>query len=413
MPTDTTRTGGQASAALEGVRVLELGSFVAAPMATRMLADFGAEVIKVELPGRGDELRAWGAMLETTSGPISAWWLSHARNKRLVTLDLRQPAGRDLALKLVEQSDIVIENFRPGRLNGWGLDYESMRAVNPRIVLTRISGFGQTGPYSERAGYGNVSESMGGLRYVTGFPDLPPVRVGVSLGDALAAQQAAFGSLMALRVAERTGEGQVVDVAITEAVFALTEDMLTAYAHTGYVRERVGNSLLRAAPSSVYPTQDGHWLAVGGNGENVFPRLAKAVGMPELASDPRFHDNRSRVANIEELDKIIGGWVASHPLAVTQAALDEAGVPAGPVMSIADIAANEQYQARGMIATVPDARLPEGSVTVQGIIPRLTGTPGAINWTGGDLGADNAYVYSGILGLSSTELERLSSEGVI
>jgi len=411
MPDDTSQAS--ASTALEGVRVLELGSFVAAPMAARMLADFGADVIKVELPGRGDELRGWGAMLETTTGPLSAWWFSQARNKRLITLDLRQPAGRDLALKLIAQSDIVIENFRPGRLNAWGLDYESMRAVNPRVVLTRISGYGQTGPYGGRAGYGNVSESMGGLRYVTGFPDRPPVRVGVSLGDALAAQQAVFGALMALRVAERTGQGQVVDVAITEAVYALTEDMITAYTHAGLVRERAGNSLLRAAPSNVYYTQDGHWLAIGGNGENVFRRLAQAMGQPEMADDPRFCDNRARITHIGELDDIIGAWVASQPLAVAQAALDAAGVPAGPVMSIADIATNEQFQARGMIATVPDERLPDGSATMQGVIPTLTGTPGAINWSGADLGAHNEQVYSGLLGLSAAERERLASEGVI
>lgn len=413
MPDETSQRASASAGPLAGVRVLELGSFVAAPMAARMLADFGAEVIKVELPGRGDELRNWGVMLDTTSGPLSAWWLATARNKRLVTLDLRQPAGRDLALKIIEQADIVIENFRPGRLNAWGLDYESMRAVNPRVVLVRISGFGQTGPYSDRAGYGHVSESMGGLRYVTGYPDRPPVRVGVSLGDALAAQQAVFGAMMALRVAEREGRGQIVDVAITEAVFALTEDMITAYTHKGIVRERAGNSLLRAAPSSVYSTQDGHWLAVGGNGENVFRRLAQAMGRPELADDPRFCDNRARVAHIVELDEIIGAWVAGQPLATTQALLDEAGVPAGPVMSIADIAANEQYQARGMIASVPDERLPEGSATLQGIIPTLTDTPGAINWAGGDLGADNTYVYREVLGLSAEELERLASERVI
>lgn len=413
MPDDTPQSDDAHAGALNGVRVLELGSFVAAPMAARMLADFGADVIKVELPGRGDELRGWGVMLETRSGPLSAWWLAQSRNKRLVTLDLRQPAGRDLALKLIERADIVIENFRPGRLNAWGLDYESMCAVNPRVVLVRISGFGQTGPYGERAGYGHVSESMGGLRYVTGYPDSPPVRVGVSLGDALAAQQAAFGALMALRVAEREGRGQVVDVAITEAVYALTEDMITAYAHKGIVRERAGNSLQRAAPSSVYSTQDSHWLAIGGNGDNVFRRLAQALGQPELATDPRFSDNRSRVANIAELDAIIGAWVASQPLAESQASLDAAGVPAGPVMSIADIAANPQYQARGMIASVPDARMPEGAATMQGIIPTLTGTPGAIKWTGRDLGADNVSVYAGLLGLSPAELERLSSEGVI
>lgn len=399
--------------ALAGVRVLELGSFVAAPMAARMLADFGAEVIKVEAPGVGDELRAWGVLLETSDGPLSAWWLSAARNKRLITLDLRQPAGQELALKLIAQSDIVIENFRPGRLEGWGLSYERMRAVNLRVVLARISGFGQTGPYSDRAGYGSVSESMSGMRYVTGFPDRPPVRVGVSLGDALAAQQAVFGALMALRVAERTGQGQVVDVAITEAVYALTEDMITAYTHAGFVRERTGNTFLRAAPSNVYRTSDDHWLAIGANGENVFPRLARVMGRPELADDPRYRDNRARIAHTDELDALIGAWVGGQTLADAQASLDAAGVPAGPVMSIADIAADPQYQARGMIASVPDARLPGGVAVQPGVIPTLSGTPGAISWSGGALGADNARVYGDLLGLSAEEIARLASEGVI
>src|SRR5579863_4619128 len=241
---------------LAGVRVLELGSFVAAPLATRTLADSGAEVIKVEPPGRGDELREWGTMVPTHAGKISAWWLAQSRNKRLITLDLHRSEGQELALRLVEQVHIVIENFRPGRLEEWNLDYERMKAVNPRIVLVRISGFGQTGPYRERAGYGNVGESMGGVRYITGFPDRPPVRVGVSLGDALAAQQAAFGAMLALRASERDGLGQVVDVAITEAVFALTEAMFTEYKHAGVVRERSGNSMLRAAPSNVYRSEE-------------------------------------------------------------------------------------------------------------------------------------------------------------
>ena len=400
-------------APLAGVRVLELGSFVAAPMAARILADFGADVIKVEPPGRGDELRAWGTMVPTRTGTISAWWLSQARNKRLITLDMRQPKGQELALRLVRHSDVVIENFRPGRLEEWNLGYERMREVNPRVVLVRISGYGQTGPYRERAGYGNVSESMGGIRYVTGFPDRPPVRVGVSLGDALAAQQATLGALMALRVAERTGKGQVVDVAITEAVFALTEAMLTEYIHAGVVRERTGNTLLKAAPSNVYRTEDGHWLAVGANGENVFRRLAQAMGQPELATDERFHDNRARVAHHEELDEIVGAWVASKPMGEARAILDEVGVPAGPVMSIADIAADPQYQSRGMVAQMLDERMPEGIAVVPGIVPRLSATPGALRWSGRDLGADNAMVYGETLGLTPEEISRLAAQGVI
>lgn len=398
---------------LAGVRVIELGSFVAAPAATRMLGDFGADVIKVELPGAGDELRQWGEMAPTTDGSVSAWWLSLARNKRLITLNLRGAEGQALALSLIAHSQIVVENFRPGRLEGWGLGYERMREVNPAIVLVRISGYGQTGPSHDRAGYGNVSESMGGLRYVTGFPDRPPVRIGVSLGDMLAAQQAALGALMALRVAERTGAGQIVDVAITESVFALTEGMLTEYAHNGVVRERAGNKLLRAAPSNVYHTGDGRWIAIGGNGENVFRRFVRAMGQPELATDPRFVDNRARVTHHEELDAIIQTWTSSRTLVEAQAALDEAGVPAGPVMSIADIAADPQFQARGMITHVPDARFAGGEVVMPGIIPRLTATPGAIRHAGGDLAADNDAVLGGLLGLDASERARLAAEGVI
>jgi len=398
---------------LNGVRVLELGSFVAAPLAARILADFGADVIKVEPPRRGDELRTWGTMLPIESGQISAWWLAQSRNKRLITLDLHKPEGQKLALRLVEHSDIVIENFRPGRLESWNLGYEQMRAVNPRVVFVRISGFGQSGPYRERAGYGNVGESMGGVRYVTGFPDRPPVRIGVSLGDALAAQQAAFGAVMALRASERDGEGQVVDVAITESVFALTEAMLTEYKHAGIVRERMGNSMLRAAPSNVYQTDDGHWLAIGGNGENVFRRLAQAMGRAALVEDERFRDNHARVAHHRELDEIVGSWVAALSLDEAQAILDEAGVPAGPVMSIADIAADEQYQERGMIAAVPDERMPEGVTYMPGIVPHLTKTPGVITHSGGNLGADNAAIYGNFLGLTMEDLARLEAEGVI
>lgn len=398
---------------LAGVRVLELGSFVAAPLAARTLADFGAEVIKVEPPRRGDELREWGTMVPTRDGKISAWWLAQSRNKRLITLDLHHAEGQELALRLVEHVDIVIENFRPGRLEQWNLGYERMKAVNPRVILVRISGFGQTGPYRERAGYGNVGESMGGVRYVTGFADRPPVRVGVSLGDALAAQQAVYGAILALRASERDGQGQVVDVAITEAVFALTEAMLTEYKHAGVVRERAGNSMLRAAPSNVYQTADGHWLAIGGNGKNVFRRLTQALGQPALAEDERFHDNHARVAHHQELDEIVGSWVATLPLSEAQTILDEAGVPAGPVMSIADIADDPHYQARNMLASIPDERMPEGVTFMAGIVPRLTETPGAITHSGGDLGADNQAIYSDFLGIGLRELERLQTEGII
>lgn len=391
--------------------MLELGTLIAAPMAARILGDFGADVIKVELPGKGDELRTWGTMLPTRG--VSAWWLSQARNKRLITLNLHQPAGQELALKLIEQCDVVIENFRPGRLESWNLGYERMREVNPGVVFVRISGFGQTGPYREHAGFGNISESMGGLRYITGLPDQPPMRLGISLGDELAAMQAVMGVLLALRALESNGQGQVVDVAITEAVFAVTEDMLAAYAHAGVVRERVGNDLLQTAPSNVYRTSDGRWLAIGANGQNVFRRLMQVMGQPELAGDERFRDNQGRVTHAHLLDDIIGAWVAGRTLAETQALLDEAGVPAGPVMSIADIAADPHYQARGMIASVPDAEMPGGVAVMPGIVPQLRETPGTITHSGGEIGADNISVYSELLGLSKEEMNRLTAEGVI
>lgn len=398
---------------LAGVRVLELGSLIAGPQTTRILADYGADVIKVEAPASGDELRHWGAQLPTADGELSAWWLSAARNKRLVTIDLRRPEGQDLVLRLAAHCDLVVENFRPGRLEAWNLGFERLQAANPKIVLIRISGFGQTGPYHDRAGYGNVSESMGGLRYVTGWPDRPPVRVGTSLGDALAAQHAVTGALLALRVAEQRGVGQVVDVAITEAVFAMTEAMLTNFAHAGIVRERSGNQLLSAAPSGVYQTGDGRWIAIGGNGENVFKRFAAGMGQPELASDPRFHDNQARVANIDALEAIITAWTGRRTLADVQAALDAAGVPAGPVMSIADIAADPHFQSRGMIAHVPDERIPGGEVIMHGIVPTLSATPGAIRHTGGELGQDNDAVFGDLLGLDVLARAELVAQCII
>jgi crotonobetainyl-CoA:carnitine CoA-transferase CaiB-like acyl-CoA transferase len=403
----------RASGPLAGVRVLEFGSFVAGPATTRTLADFGADVIKIEQPGSGDELRQWGEMVEMREGDVSAWWLTLARNKRLVSLNLRHPQGQELALRLVSRSQIVVENFRPGRLDAWNLTYERMREVNPAVVLVRISGYGQTGPSHARAGYGNVSESMGGLRYVTGFPDRPPVRIGVSLGDMLAAQQAALGAVMALRVAEQTGEGQIVDVAITESVFAMTEGMVTEYAHGGVVRERAGNKLMRAAPSNVYRTGDEKWIAVGGNGENVFRRFTRAMGFPEMADDERFRDNRARVANIDALDAIITTWTTSRTLADAQAALDEAGVPAGPVMSIADIVNDAQFQARGMIAHIPDDRFSSGEVVMPGIVPTLTATPGVVRHAGGEPGQHNDEVFRGLLEMDDGELGNLAAEGVI
>lgn len=398
---------------LHGVRVLELGSLIAGPQTARMLADFGADVIKVESPQGGDELRNWGEMTSTATGAISVWWLSAARNKRLITIDLRQPEGQALVLQLAQHCDIVVENFRPGRLEAWNLGFEQLQQANPKIVLIRISGFGQSGPYTMRAGYGSVSESMGGLRYVTGYADRPPVRVGTSIGDAIASKEAVIGTMLALRVAEQRGIGQIVDISITEAVFSITEAMLSEYAHCGVIRERTGNRLLRAAPSNVYQTRDGKWVAIGGNGENVFRRFAQLMGQPELSQDPRYCDNQSRVANVDALDSIISAWVTQFTIEEVQSLLDEAGVPAGPVMSIADIAHDPHFQARGMIAHIADERMPAGDVTMPGISPKLTQTPGIINFAGGELGADNRAVFSELLGLDAEMLNQLAARNII
>jgi crotonobetainyl-CoA:carnitine CoA-transferase CaiB-like acyl-CoA transferase len=392
---------------LRGIRVLELGQLIAAPVATRLLAEFGAEVIKVEPPAGGDPLRAWG---ETADG-VPLWWKVQARNKRLVTADLRRPEGRSLVLRLVPHCDVLVENFRPGRLAAWGMDDATLRELRPDLVIVHISGYGQSGPYRDRPGFGNVAESMGGLRYVTGEPDGPPLRTGVSLGDEVAALHAVIGALLGLLGRERDGAGETVDVALTEAVFSLLESMIPEYRHLGRVRERTGNRLLNAAPSGVYRSRDGRWLAIGGNGDSIFARLCQVLGHPELPSDERFRDNRGRVRHAAELDALIGAWVGERDADEVLERLTAAGVPAGPVYSVADIAADPQFAAREMILGVPDPDL--GVVWMPGIAPKLARQPGAVAWAGGGLGADNEAVYGGLLGLSAEELRQLAERGVI
>jgi formyl-CoA transferase len=390
------RGSGQACPPLAGIRVLELGQLIAAPVATRILADFGAEVIKVEPPGTGDPLRGWGAGDST-----SLWWRYQSRGKRLVTADLRQPAGRDLVRRLASHCDVLVENFRPGRLAEWGLGDDELRAARPDMVIVHVSGFGQTGPYRDRPGFGNVAESMGGLRYITGDPGGPPMRVGVSLGDELAALHAVIGVLLGLRARPET-----VDVALTESVFSVLENTLAEYKHLGMVRERTGNMLLNAAPSGVYRTADGRWLAIGGNGDSIFRRLCHAMGRQDLAADPGLADNRGRMARAAELDEVLSRWVAAHTLGEAMAVLGEAQVPAGPVYSIADIAADPQFQARDMIVEVDGFHMP-------GVVPRLAEHAGRIAWAGGELGRDNGEVYGRLLGLSADEIDALTRRGVI
>lgn len=392
---------------LAGLRILEMGQLIAGPLSTRILADFGAEVIKIE-PRQGDPLRTWGLPSDTSS---SLWSLVQTRNKKCITLNLKNPRAQALVRRLVEQCDIVVENFRPGKMEEWGLGYEDLKLINPAIIMVRISGYGQTGPYRERPGFGNIAESMGGIRYITGFPDRPPIRVGLSLGDQLAALYATIGTLIAFQERKNTGRGQVVDVALTEAVFSLLEGILPEFGRHGAVRERTGNVLAAAAPSNMYLTKDSKWIAIGANGDGIFRRFAQLLGQPELAEDPRFLDNAARVAHVQELDEMIGQWVAKQTVEEVLTGLEKAEVPSGPVYNIADIAADPQYQARNMILNFADSRF--GSLLMPGIVPALSETPGAVSWAGPAIGEHNREIFNNVLGLTDDEFHQLELEGVI
>jgi crotonobetainyl-CoA:carnitine CoA-transferase CaiB-like acyl-CoA transferase len=337
-------------APLAGVRVLELGSTVAGPAACRLLADLGADVYKIE-PGDGDQLRTWGVISPDGTG----WWFkSHNRNKRLLTFDLRNAADVATIEAMALACDVVVENFRPGYLARIGLDAASLRAKKPALIYLSISGYGQTGPYADRPGYGSIAEAMGGLRYITGESDGPPMRVGISIGDEIAALYAVIGVLAALHARNRDAVGDTLDVSLIESTFSLLEGALPEYVHGGTIARRAGNRLNSAAPSNVYPTRDGEWLAIGGNGQGIFRRLVTAMGRPELADDERFATNQGRRKHVEELDALIGAWTATHDLAEADAIMAEAGVPAGPVMSVEQIVANPQFKNRDAVRYVRD-----------------------------------------------------------
>jgi succinyl-CoA--D-citramalate CoA-transferase len=395
---------------LAGMRVLELGSFIAGPFCGRLLADFGAEVIKVEPPGKGDPMRGWGPAKHQGR---SLWWPVQSRNKKCITLNLASAEGQALVMALVRDADILIENFRPGTMEGWGLGYEALRTVNPAVIMVRISGFGQTGPYKDRAGFGSVGEAMGGVRYVTGYPDRPPVRTGISLGDSVAAMFGVIGALMAVYQRDRSPErrGQVIDVALYEAVFALMESSLSEYMKVGAVRERTGNIVPGVAPSNLYPTKDGKWIAIGGNADNVWRRLAGAMGRAELADDPRYKTHDARGEHQAELDELIAAWTKAQSMTELSALLAEAGVPAGGIFSVEDIVNDLHYQARDMIIRVQDEAL--GDLHLPGVVPKLSETPGRIAWTGPGLGEHNDEVFLGLLGLGGDEYQELKDSGVI
>ncbi|WP_144120686.1 CaiB/BaiF CoA transferase family protein [Catellatospora sichuanensis] len=394
--------------ALSDIRVIETGTLLAGPFCGQLLGDFGAEVIKLEDPGKGDPMRQWGR--EKPHGQ-SLWWPVVARNKKSVTCNLRVKEGQDLVRRLVADADVLLENFRPGTLERWGLGWDELSAINPRLILVRVTGYGQTGPYAPRAGFGSIGEAMGGIRYVTGEPDRPPSRSGISLGDSLAATYAAYGTLAALHARERTGVGQVVDSAIYEAVLAMMESLLPEWAVAGYQRERTGAVLPNVAPSNAYPTADGTEVLVAANQDTVFGRLCEVMGMPELAADPRYATHGSRGAHQAELDDLIAAWTRTQPADKLLAALHEAGVPAGGVYTAKDMLADPHIAAREAIVRVPHPDF--GELPMQNVAPRLSADPGSVRWAGPALGQHNDEVYGNLLGLSERERAELRERGVI
>jgi succinyl-CoA---D-citramalate CoA-transferase len=392
---------------LEGLRVVELGQLIAGPFAGKMLAEFGAEVIKIEPPDGGDPLRQWRKLHKGTS----LWWYVQARNKKSVTANLRLPEGQEIVRRLARDADVVIENFRPGTIEKWGLGYDALSRDNPGLVMLRMSGFGQHGPYRSLAGFGAIGESMGGIRYVTGFPDRPPVRPNLSIGDSIAALHGVIGVLMALH--HRTangGKGQVVDVALYEAVFNMMESTLPEFDLFGIVRERTGSNLTGIVPSNTYMTSDGHHVVIGANADSIFKRLMNAIGRKDLADDPGLADNSGRSQRRDELDQVIGEWTGRNAVEHVLKVLADAQVPSGKIYSIADIVADPQYLAREMIRQVV---LPDGTeLRVPGVVPKLTDTPGELEWVGPSLGEHTDDVLAQ-LGYSPTEIAALRERKAI
>ncbi|KUI31034.1 CoA-transferase [Mycobacterium sp. IS-1496] len=396
--------------ALDGIRVIEVGTLISGPFAGRLLGDMGAEVLKIEPPGAPDPLRTWG---QAELDGHRFFWTVHARNKKAITLDLRTPRGRDIFLDLVERTDVIVENFRPGTLERWDLGYDVLKARNKGIILVRVSGYGQTGPDAHRAGYASVAEAASGLRHLNGFPGGPPPRLALSLGDSLAGMFAAQGALAALYRRTVTGEGQVVDTALTESCLAVQESTIPDYDVGGVVRGPSGTRLEGIAPSNIYRTADDSWVVIAANQDTVFRRLCAAMGQPELAADGRFADHGARGRNQDELDKIIGDWAAERQPGDIIETLSAAGVIAGPINTVAEVVDDPQLQARGMIAEHFDERV-DRVVLGPGIVPVLSESPGSIRNAGpARPGQHNEEVYAGILGKTADELAELRAEGVL
>lgn len=400
MSSDANSTG-----PLAGLKVLEMGQLIAGPFAAKTLADFGAEVIKIEPPGSGDPLRQWRLLHNGTS----VWWQVQSRNKKSLVLDLKQPEAREIVKKLAAECDVLIENFKPGVMEAWGLSYEALSALNPKLIMLRISGYGQTGPYKDRPGFGVVAEAMGGLRYLTGEPGRVPVRVGVSIGDTLASLHGVIGILMALHHRHATGTGQVVDVALYEAVFNCMESLLPEYSAFGTVREAAGSALPGIAPSNAYPCTDG-WVLVAGNGDSIFSRLMRTIGRPDWADDPSLVGNAARVTRVDEIDAAIGTWTQTRSVAEVLDALNAAQVPGGRLYTARDIAEDPHYRARGMLQQVTSA---DGlTLEVPGIVPKLSATPGRITRRAPTLGEDTSAVLREI-GITPEQEARLRERGVL
>jgi formyl-CoA transferase len=391
---------------LAGLKVLELGQLIAGPFAAKTLADFGADIIKIETPGAGDPLRKWRLLKDGTS----VWWQIQSRNKRSVALDLKQPAAQDIVRRLATESDVLIENFRPGAMEGWGLGPDELLKLNPRLIMLRISGYGQTGPYRDKPGFGVVAEAMGGLRHLTAEPGRVPVRVGVSIGDTLAALHGVIGILLALQERQRSGQGQVIDVALYEAVFNCMESLLPEYSAFSAVRGAAGSALPGIAPSNAYRCSDEGYALIAGNGDSIFKRLMGAIGRHDLGADPALADNAGRVVQVGKIDAAIGQWTASRTVDEVLAVLDQVAVPAGRIYTVADIAADPHYRARGMLGEV---QMDDGSMlAVPGIVPKLSRTPGRHRRNAPQIGQDTDAVLRE-MGLSPEQISTLKEQGIV
>jgi len=392
---------------LQGIKVIEIGTLIAAPFAARLMAEFGAEVIKVEAPGEGDPIRKWRKLHKGTS----LWWYLQSRNKKSISINLKAPEGIALVKQLCADADVLIENMKPGALEKLGLGWDVLHALNPKLTMVRISGYGQTGPYKDRPGFGAIGEAMGGIRYTTGEAGGVPARVGVSLGDSLASLHAVMGALMSvLRVKMGNGDGQVVDVSLVESVFNLMESLVPEYDLLGHVRERSGGALPGIAPSNTYPTRDGSYVVIAGNSNPIYKRLMRAIGRADMAEDPQFAQNDGRAAQEKLIDAAIAGWTSAHTIDEVLTVLERAEVPAGRIYSVKDIVADPHYQARDMLL---DTELPDGvHVKMPGIVPKLSETPGEVRWQGPTLGEHTDSVLSA-LGIAATEIAALRQRGVV